>query len=77
MALALGEQDGILKKLVTVVAAPAPHDYFLRHRALIPPGKSVVIAMIAPHSLDAFDAFTRPFKARDPARFQPGLARRR
>ena len=35
-ALALGEQDGILKKLVTVVAGPAPHDYFLRHRALIP-----------------------------------------
>ena len=38
-ALALGEQDGILKKLVTVVAGPAPHDYFLRHRALIPRGQ--------------------------------------
>jgi FAD/FMN-containing dehydrogenase len=61
-ALALGEQDGILKKLVTVVAGPAPHDYFLRHRALIPPGMSVVILMIAPHALDAFEAFTRPFK---------------
>ena len=35
-ALALGEQDGILKKLVTVVAGPTPHEYFLRHRALIP-----------------------------------------
>ena len=31
-ALALGEQDGILKKLVTVVAGPTPHEYFLRHR---------------------------------------------
>jgi FAD/FMN-containing dehydrogenase len=61
-ALALGEQDGILKKLVTVVAGPAPHDYFLRHRALIPPGDSVVILMIAPHALDAFNAFTRPYK---------------
>ena len=61
-ALALGEQDGILKKLVTVVAGPAPHDYFLRHRALIPPGDSVVILMIAPHALDAFEAFTRPYK---------------
>ena len=61
-ALALGEQDGILKKLVTVVAAPAPHAYFLRHRALIPEGASVVILMIAPHALDAFEAFTRPFK---------------
>ena len=61
-ALALGEQDGILKKLITVVAAPAPHAYFLRHRALIPEGASVVILMIAPHALDAFRAFTRPFR---------------
>jgi len=59
--LALGEQDGILKKLVTVVANPAPHDYFLRHRSLVPAGKSVVI-LIAPQSLDAFAAFTRPFR---------------
>ncbi len=59
---ALGEQDGILKKLITVVAAPAPQDYFLRHRGLIPAGESVVITMIAPHSLDAFQAFTRPFR---------------
>ena len=64
-ALALGEQDGILKKLVTVVAAPAPHEYFLRHRAFIPAGKSVVLAMIAPHAMDAVEAFTRPFKGAD------------
>jgi FAD/FMN-containing dehydrogenase len=61
-ALALGEQDGILKKLVTVVAGPTPHECFLRHRALIPEGDSVVILMIAPHALDAFEAFTRPYK---------------
>jgi FAD/FMN-containing dehydrogenase len=61
-ALALGEQDGILKKLVTVVAGPTPHECFLRHRALIPPGDSVVILMIAPHALDAFLAFTRHHK---------------
>jgi FAD/FMN-containing dehydrogenase len=61
-ALTLGEQDGILKKLITVVAAPAPHAYFLRHRGFIPEGASVVILMIAPHALDAFRAFTRPFK---------------
>jgi FAD/FMN-containing dehydrogenase len=61
-ALALGEQDGILKKLVTVVAGPTPHECFLRHRVLIPPGDSVVILMIAPHALDAFEAFTRPYK---------------
>jgi FAD/FMN-containing dehydrogenase len=61
-ALSLGEQDGILKKLVTVVAGPTPHECFLRHRALIPEGDSVVILMIAPHALDAFAAFTRPYK---------------
>ena len=60
-ALALAEQDGILKKLVTVVAGPTPHECFLRHRALIPQGLSVVILMIAPHALDAFEAFTRPY----------------
>lgn len=60
---ALGAQDGILKKLVTTVAAPAPHAYFLRHRGLIPQAASVAILMIAPHSLDAFYAFTKPWKA--------------
>jgi hypothetical protein len=45
-----------------VVAAPAPHDYFLRHRDFIPRGKSVVLAMIAPHALDAFAAFARRFR---------------
>ena len=61
-AQALGEQDGILKKEIAVVAAPAPQDYFLRHRGFIPPGKSVALLMIAPHSLDAFEAFTRLHK---------------
>jgi FAD/FMN-containing dehydrogenase len=61
-SLALGEQDGILKKLVTAVAAPAPHNFFLRHKSLIPEGTSVSIVMIAPHSLDAFHAFTAQFK---------------
>ena len=60
---ALGAQDGILKKLITTVAAPAPQSYFLRHRGLIPQGESVVLAMIAPHALDAFYAFTKPWKA--------------
>jgi FAD/FMN-containing dehydrogenase len=61
-ALALGEQDGILKKLVTAVAAPAPQTYFLRHKALIPEGASVALVTVAAHSLDAFHAFTAQFK---------------
>ena len=59
--LAFGEEDGLLKKLVTVVAAPAPQTYFLRHRDFIPADKSVAIVMVAPHSLDAFYAFTRRY----------------
>ena len=75
-ALALGEQDGILKKLVTVVAGPTPHECFLRHRALIPQGDSIVILMIAPHALDAFQAFTRAYKdARIVLELEPGAAR--
>ena len=60
--LALGQEDGLLKKLITVVAAPSPQTYFLRHRAMIPTGQSIVMAMIAPHALDAFHAFTRRYK---------------
>ena len=60
--LALGEQDGILKKLVTIVAAPAPNSYFLRHREIIPAGVSVALVTLAPQSLDAFRAFTRRYK---------------
>ena len=63
-AAALGCQDGIHKKLITTVAAPAPHSYFLRHRSLIPEGSSVVLAMIAPHALDAFYAFAGPWKGK-------------
>ena len=58
---ALGEQDGILTKLVTPIAAPAPQLYFLRHRRFIPPGKSIVLVMVAAHALDAFRVFARRF----------------
>jgi len=61
-AMGLGDEDGILKKLLTVVASPAPHDYFLRHRPFLPREKSIVMAMIAGHSLDAFYAFLRRYR---------------
>ena len=77
-ALALGEQDGILKKLVTVVAGPTPHDCFLRHRALIPAGRQ------RRHSDDR-PPFARRFRSVHPAlqgradlaRFEPALRPRR
>jgi len=57
-ANALGEQDAILKKLLAVIAAPIPQDYFLRHRKYLPLGKHVALVMVASIALDAFTAFT-------------------
>ena len=56
---ALACQDGILTKLITPVAAPAPWLYFKRHQKFLSEGQSVCIVMVAPHALDAFLAFTR------------------
>jgi FAD/FMN-containing dehydrogenase len=61
-ANALGEEDGLLTKLITVVADPVPHDYFLRHRRFLPAGRSVVLVMIADHAIDALRAFNRRYK---------------
>ncbi len=52
----LGEADGILKKELAVVAAPAAHDYFPRHRRWIGRESHIVCAMIAPHAYDAAKA---------------------
>ena len=57
----LGEEDGILTKLITPIAAPVPQLYFLRHRRFLPVGKSIVLVMVAPHALDAFRLFARRF----------------
>ncbi|WP_158813647.1 FAD-binding oxidoreductase [Methylocapsa sp. S129] len=64
-ANALGEEDGLLTKLITVIASPVPQDYFLRHRPLVAPGQSLVLIMAAEHSLDALRAFTRRYKGAD------------
>ena len=61
-ALALGEEDGILAKLITLVASPAPHDFFLRHRKFLPREKNGVILMIAEQSIDAFRVFARRYR---------------
>ena len=44
--------------LISVVAAPCPFDYFKRHQKFLTEGQSVVLVMVAPHSYDAFKAFT-------------------
>lgn len=56
---ALGRQDGILTKLITPIAAPAPQSYFKRHARFLREGQSVCLVMVAAHSLDAFRAFAR------------------
>jgi FAD/FMN-containing dehydrogenase len=53
----LGHQDGILVKNLAVVSAPLPHDYFLRHQKFIRRDQSVVIVMLAPHAVGAFETF--------------------
>lgn len=57
----LGEADGILTKLITPIAAPVPHSYFLRHRRFLPPDQSVVLVMVARTALPAFRTFLRRF----------------
>jgi FAD/FMN-containing dehydrogenase len=58
----VGEADGLLIKELAVVAAPAPHTYFLRHQKYLPRDKHVAITMVARHALDSFIAFTRRFR---------------
>lgn len=57
-ANALGEQDALLKKLVSVIAAPIPQMSFLRHRPFLPEGRHVVLVMLAPMGRAAFESFT-------------------
>ncbi|WP_428031121.1 FAD-binding oxidoreductase [Ancylobacter sp.] len=57
-ANALGEQDALLKKLVSVIAAPIPQETFLRHRAFLPDGMHIVLAMLAPMARAGFESFT-------------------
>ncbi len=49
----LGRADGVLLKNLAVVAAPVPHDYFLRHQKFIRRDQSVVLVMAAPFAMDA------------------------
>jgi len=49
----VARHDGILTKEVGVVAAPAAHDYFLRHQRYIAHDQSVALIMVAPFAVDA------------------------
>jgi len=47
----LAHSDGLLFKEIATVAAPVPHDYFLRHQKFLRREQSVVLLMVAPHAM--------------------------
>ncbi len=53
-AYGMAHQDGVLLKELATIAAPAPHDYFLRHRKHLPRDAHLAVAVVAPFALDAF-----------------------
>ncbi|MCP4385086.1 MAG: FAD-binding oxidoreductase [Hyphomicrobiales bacterium] len=55
--------DGLLFKEIATVAAPVPHDYFLRHCKFLNKTDSVVLLMVAPHAMDPFTALAEREKA--------------
>ena len=57
----LANLDGLLLKNIAPIAAPLPHDYFLRHQKFIRKDQSVAALMVAPFAMDAFDAFVRRY----------------
>ncbi|MEX0852365.1 MAG: FAD-binding oxidoreductase [Bauldia sp.] len=59
----LANQDGLLFKDIATVAAPVPHDYFLRHQKFLARDQSVVLLMVAPHAMAPFLAIAARAKA--------------
>lgn len=53
----LNNQDGILKKLVSVYEAPIAQTYFQRVAPHVAPGQALLGLMIAPHAMDGFLTF--------------------
>ncbi len=53
----LGNEDGILKKLVTVFEAPTAHAYFQRVAPHVAASTHLAACMIAPQAMDGFAAF--------------------
>ncbi|MDX2104611.1 MAG: FAD-binding oxidoreductase [Alphaproteobacteria bacterium] len=52
-AQALGECDGIAKKLLSVIAAPIPQLHFKGFRDALPEGHAIVLAMVATANVEA------------------------
>lgn len=57
---AIARAEGLWLKELGVVQAPAPHDFFLRHRKYLKPGDAVICALVAPNSVEALLALVEP-----------------
>ncbi|MEN0040778.1 MAG: FAD-binding oxidoreductase [Pseudomonadota bacterium] len=53
----LAREDGILVKLITPHEAPIAHDYFQRFKEVVDETTSLVMIMVAPHSMEGFKTF--------------------
>ncbi|MEN0086975.1 MAG: FAD-binding oxidoreductase [Pseudomonadota bacterium] len=53
----LAKEDGILVKLITPHEAPIAHRYFQRFKTVVDETTSLVMVMVAPHSLPGFETF--------------------
>lgn len=58
----LTHRNGILLKEVAPIAAPIPYEYFTRHKPWLKEGQSVVVLMVAPHSMGPFLAYAEKMK---------------
>ena len=59
---ALTHRNGILLKEVAPISPPIPYDYFTRHKPWLKEGQSVVVLMVAPHSMEPFVAYAEKMK---------------
>ena len=57
-AVELARQDGILIKLAAPMEAPIPHRYFTRLKGRVREDQHLVMLMVAPHAMNAFETFT-------------------
>ena len=48
----IANEDGLLFKEISTVAAPVPFDYFLRHKKFLKREHSVALTMVAPHAIE-------------------------
>jgi len=58
---ALGDADGLIKKLICICAAPIPN-YFAAFRTILPPDSHCALLMIAEASLELFAALVQQWK---------------